>query len=469
MTKNDNILDDLFRSRLQDYEQEPSPHVWNRISEKMEMKKRKRILLFWKSGGIAAALLLAFLLGLLMQQKELPPIPGKHIPDNQQTENNAMENTGDGTGSAGQKSLTGKKLNEALSATLMNQIEMTENLRINLIESNTPGILSDTSWATGKESYAVAVGRDYLALLNTDLKIPDQVDQLRSKSGREKPLSARDLAIIEMNKKFVETSIRGKNERNWSVGAFAAPAFSVNQTSYDDSYASNMSYEKATNNLSMNTGVQVKYQVDKRWSIESGLYYNRLGIVSDSPGHSLEGDMFASPGPGNAYSVKQLSVQSGTYILNASAGAVELDNLPSGTYIASSLDVASASRNTLLSSSDIKQSFRYLEIPVYVRYRLTDKKINVDVLGGFGASVLVGNDVFMTEGNDKTRIGKTKDMNSLNYSASTGIGLGYPLSGKIMIQVEPRFRYFINSLNSSSTVSYKPYSFSIYTGLSYRF
>ncbi len=465
MIKNDNILDELFRSKLQNYEQEPSPNVWNRIAEKMEMKKRKRVLLFWKSGGIAAAILLAFLLGRLMEQKEL--IPTLNRLNNRQAENSPLENSGAGSDLSHQGSLMKGKRDKPHPVTINNNFAAVEGMKISLDRSNEnkSGVLKNVSSASGEESYSG--GREYLALLDVSLKISEQVDQLRSKSGREKKLSARDLAIIEMNKKFIETSTLKKADRNWSVGAFAAPAFSVNQTSYNDSYASSMSYAKEINSLYMNAGIQVKHQVGKRWSIESGLYYNHQGIVSDS--HSSKSYMLADPSPGNSYSVSQLSVQSGTYVLNASAGSVELDKLPSGTYIASSLDAVSANSNTLLSGSDIEQSFRYLEIPVYIRYRLAEKKISVDISGGFGANVLVGNDVYMADGNEKTRIGKTKDMNLLNYSASTGLGLGYPLSGKIRIQVEPRFRYFINSLNNSSSVSYKPYSFGIYTGLSYRF
>jgi len=35
--------------------------------------------------------------------------------------------------------------------------------------------------------------------------------------------------------------------------------------------------------------------------------------------------------------------------------------------------------------------------------------------------------------------------------------------------VEPRVKYFLNSLNSNSSVRYKPYIFGIYTGVSYEF
>jgi len=66
-------------------------------------------------------------------------------------------------------------------------------------------------------------------------------------------------------------------------------------------------------------------------------------------------------------------------------------------------------------------------------------------------------------------IGKTKDMESVAYSGSLGLGLKYGLSKRFYLNVEPRIKYYLNSLNSNSSVSYKPYTIGVYTGLSYQF
>ena len=91
------------------------------------------------------------------------------------------------------------------------------------------------------------------------------------------------------------------------------------------------------------------------------------------------------------------------------------------------------------------------------------------MLGGFSSNLLVGNETFMENSSGKSSAGKTKDMETLNYSGTLGVGLKYSLSKSIFLNVEPRIKYYLNSLNSNSEVSYKPYTIGVYTGLSYEF
>jgi len=50
-----------------------------------------------------------------------------------------------------------------------------------------------------------------------------------------------------------------------------------------------------------------------------------------------------------------------------------------------------------------------------------------------------------------------------------GMGFKYGLSRRISLNVEPRIKYYLNSLNSNSSVTYKPYTIGVFTGLSYEF
>ncbi len=63
MKRNEHPLDEFFRSKLMDFEQSPSPYVWDRIQERQSSGKRKRLVFFLRASGIAAAIALAFLLG----------------------------------------------------------------------------------------------------------------------------------------------------------------------------------------------------------------------------------------------------------------------------------------------------------------------------------------------------------------------------------------------------------------------
>lgn len=315
-----------------------------------------------------------------------------------------------------------------------------------------------------RESYPL------LTLMKINFKMPGPMDE-RIKPGvqrefeKEKSLTAGDLAVIEMNKKFLKSEKMNQKERSWSVGAFVVPAYSVNQTSYDDSYASNMSPAGEKDNISMNGGIQVEYKTGKRWSIQSGLYYSHVEQSSGSQNNRDYADVDYL-GLNNSYFSNKVTVESGTMLMNASAGVIEIENLPLDVNVASSLETVMGSNSeALVTNSDFKQNFEYLEIPLFIRYQLVKRKINVGIMGGVSTNVLVGNDVYMQD----KRIGETKDMNRVNYSSSLGVGFGYQLTGKIQLQVEPRFKYFLNSLNNNDDVTFKPYTIGVYTGVSYRF
>ncbi|NNJ40865.1 MAG: hypothetical protein HKP60_08355, partial [Eudoraea sp.] len=53
-----NNIDHVFKDRLKDYQETPEERVWESISASLDQKKSKRrvLPLWWKLGGIAAAL-----------------------------------------------------------------------------------------------------------------------------------------------------------------------------------------------------------------------------------------------------------------------------------------------------------------------------------------------------------------------------------------------------------------------------
>ncbi|HEX7584367.1 MAG TPA: hypothetical protein VF373_06730, partial [Prolixibacteraceae bacterium] len=61
--KEDQNIDELFRKKLLNYEQEPPAYLLGNILAGVAGARRKRKMIFWKVAGIAAALLLAFIAG----------------------------------------------------------------------------------------------------------------------------------------------------------------------------------------------------------------------------------------------------------------------------------------------------------------------------------------------------------------------------------------------------------------------
>jgi opacity protein-like surface antigen len=57
----------------------------------------------------------------------------------------------------------------------------------------------------------------------------------------------------------------------------------------------------------------------------------------------------------------------------------------------------------------------------------------------------------------------------INLSSSLGMGLEYNFSKKLSLNLEPTFRYYLNTFNEPAGTAIHPYSFGVFSGISYRF
>ena len=461
MINKDDILDELFRSKLDDFEQVPPSYVWMKIQEKQNEGKRKRMAYALRMGGIAAALLLAFLLGWQLQEhrdllKESPVVAEKEQQEDQVREQKQPKE-GESSAVAVQESATSEKKPPSLA-----------EKKAMAKAGNKPEIQGPAKVPVSHRSPA------FLAMANVKIETPDVIRELKSKRANDEEnelnLTEEDRKIIEMNKRYHGVTPDAKAEKSWSIGAQVSPAYSVNQRSYDAAYASNMSGPGEKQSLSLGGGISFRYEAGKRWSIQSGLQYNRLNQSSGSS-VSRENAMF---GPSNDqlgytyYNNKVHREPTGQMVMNGSAGVIEIERLPSSVRVSASLE-STEKNQMLLTSDDFEQRFEYIEVPLFVRYKLVDKTWNMHMLGGFSANMLVGNEVFINGGDGRSYVGKTKDMSRMNYSTSIGFGMGYRLTDKIQLNIEPQLKYYLRSLSDNPDVHFKPYSIGVYTGVSYRF
>ena len=120
-------------------------------------------------------------------------------------------------------------------------------------------------------------------------------------------------------------------------------------------------------------------------------------------------------------------------------------------------------------SNSLNQNFSYLEFPVVVRYKIVDKTIGINLIGGLSYNLLVHNTVTTTLDGNVYPVGDTKGLNPLSLSSSLGMGVEYNLSGNLSLNLEPTFRYYLNPFSVSTGTFMHPYSFGIFSGVSYKF
>lgn len=259
-----------------------------------------------------------------------------------------------------------------------------------------------------------------------------------------------------------EENIEEEKKRNrWRVAPNAAPVYfsGIGEGStIDPQFDGNAK----TGKINMSFGISASYAVTKKLRIRSGvnkvdlgyntndvLVYNATGITSSlqnvrtNTPESIS-DALSSKNTGNlvVLSSKQLNT----------ADAFVPENL-----------------STPVNNTSINQTLAYIEVPLEVEYNLLDKKFGVHVVGGFSSFFLTDNKLFSeTSDGSQTILGEATNINAVSYSANFGLGLNYEMSEKINLNLEPMFKYQINTFNNTSG-DFKPFFVGVYTGFSIKF
>lgn len=470
----DNNIDELFRDKLLNYEQEPPAYLLENILSGVADARRKRKLVFWRVAGVAAALALAFIAGWQLNNR------------NDQEMKQAV-NVGQGSipeMPSETKILVEKGTPNSQTAPAISQvtgIEPSSLIRNNHFNSIAKSSKSGAI-ALASESIPVAINGESLLLKplkslyrliesesENSISLQEKKNRNSSSGLAQKSI---DQQIMEQNKQLILAENKSKEKVRWLVGAQVSPEYNVSRSSHSQAYASNMLNSSSANPVDLGGGLSVEYKVGKRWSVQSGVYYSGMGQKSGNSSYSPGRDyLFASADRGSAYFNTNVSIDASTnkMMMNSTAGVIEFSGVPSGIVLGANLEDKSLASAVVVSDARFVQNFEYIEIPLYLRYTILDSRFDVEMLGGFSSNVLVGNNTYMESSNGKSRIGSTKDMESLNYSGTLGLGFKYGLSKRIFLNVEPRIKYYLNSLNSNSSVTYKPYTIGVFTGLSYEF
>jgi opacity protein-like surface antigen len=96
-------------------------------------------------------------------------------------------------------------------------------------------------------------------------------------------------------------------------------------------------------------------------------------------------------------------------------------------------------------------------------------KRQLELITGVNAGIVVGNNSFLNNQYGLQNVGETRDISTFNVSGTLGLGFNYALSKHFSVALEPRYNYYLNSINTSSSVDFKPYRIGLYTGLTYEF
>ena len=129
--------------------------------------------------------------------------------------------------------------------------------------------------------------------------------------------------------------------------------------------------------------------------------------------------------------------------------------------------LTSIAGSSIGSTGALNQRFGFIEVPLEIEYSLIDSKFGLNLIGGGSSLFLDENSISLDAQNSSTKIGKASNLNQISFSTNIGLGLDYELSEKFKVNLEPTFKYQLNTFDNASGV--QPYFFGIYSGVSFKF
>ena len=269
-----------------------------------------------------------------------------------------------------------------------------------------------------------------------DKYIVDKEDFLEELNSSES-ITARMDAIPKKNQ-------AEKIEKKWSVGPTVAPVF---YNSLQDGSPLNeaLSNNSRSSDNALSVGVKINYQLTNKFFIQSGV--NKVEL---------------------AYNTKDVNA-----LISSSKNAANNINTDKyGVILTPSRNgQVPSSGNELFKSSlngDVNQSIEYYELPIEMKYNLYDKRLGLNLVGGFSTLILSNNSVSIVNQNSVVDLGNANNLNDFNFSGNVGVDVDYKLSKSWFLNVAPMFKYQFNTYSGNSG-NFRPYYFGLYSGLNYKF
>ena len=366
----------------------------------------------------------------------------------------------------------GKENQKETSKTANNVTNVSSKVNTAKVASNTKGLTTSSKNAENNNTRIANTSEINTAISETIQNNKTAVTD-NTKSNSKENSSSDTTETKDTNDKETQTTIAENSEKQ----------------SIEDAIAENT---KATNE---------KEDKESRWSIAPNVapvYFGSLGdgspINDQFVGNSKSSDINMSYGITGSYAVsKRLKVRAGI-------NSVNLNHLTTDVIAFTGTEALMRGENTQMANvkyknhdhsisfmdakkynsiskaemfntkiaGEIDQRFGFIEVPLELEYRLLDKKFGVNVIGGFSTFFLSNNEIYADIDGISTLIGEANNINSTSFSANFGLGLDYSLSKHWNINLEPQFKYQLNTFNNTSG-NFRPFFIGVYTGLSFKF
>lgn len=476
MIKDKRNIDALFEEGLKRFKEKPPAYAWDKLDKGLDRVQFKKSMVYLRWMAASVLIILAFGAGYYyaiynLNTPEIADDSNLSNSDSQNTELTNSQTIQDTKGNFTEIPVTEQQkpnnghidktnlpsLKNELLATNYNSSDNNNQFidsgNVSAIESN-PDQSTDIIKSMQKIGIAnIPVNQQSINLMQANKQI--QVANTEIAVTEPSPMSPyyypEDYGLKPNNKEL---------ETKWAVGAQFAPVISYRDLSinYENQQGSVINDDESQLNntedamLSYAGGVDFNYHVSKRWSIQSGLYFSRIGQVNN-----------------DALNFKQENNQYLLYSINTSTGNINIafEKVPND------VRKINPSKDTLesvdIGNIKIIQNFDLFEIPVMVKYKVLNKRFGINLSGGLSPAYLIKNNTYLEVESSKHNIGSSENLNPMIINTTFALGFNYGITKKLSINFEPTFKYSLSPINKNSEFDYHPYYFSWYTGIRYNF
>ncbi|HEX8563913.1 MAG TPA: outer membrane beta-barrel protein [Flavobacterium sp.] len=233
----------------------------------------------------------------------------------------------------------------------------------------------------------------------------------------------------------------------WQISSNVAPIY-FSSTSNDSPIDSRLTESGKEYKADLTYGVGVRYAVNNKFTIRAGV--NTIGM------EYVTNDLAFVQTP-NARTLENVKPNIRGSLIQIEGKAAGLNNMLTS--------VAPTSGRKF--SSKLNQRTGYIEVPLEMSYKLLDRKFGIEVIGGVSTLFLNENSISLIASGMEMEIGKANNLNATHFSTNLGLGLRYNFMRNFQFNLEPMFKYQINTFSNSA--SFNPYIFGLYTGINYKF
>lgn len=428
-------IDFLFRNGLKDHEVLPPPEIWEHI--RPSVPSRPLSYRFLRIAAMVAVLMslsvLAYRWNINVSERLLVAYNGFNI------EASAPLTIAD---------------NQAIPALARDYGERPQRTRT---ASKTPVVASFKESVNLKAEESVS---------NTGENVAENENETLRQLKRNLMGASSAPAYYDIAPDAIYSDMASDKEEKWSLGAIASPTYYSRFGGGDDPSVKQMvSSEQAR--ISYTGGVAFYYKLSRRFSIQSGLFYSSVGQEVDGINTFTGFSQYDMTKGSRNFEVmttngKVFTNNADVFLLSEGPGERVLTQ-----YTTDLFDPVKA--NLQYANNYLQQNFSYVELPIMLRYKIIDRAIDLNIVGGISYNMLVGNKVFTYIGGDRYNIGKTEGISPILFSSALGMGMEYSFTSSFSLNLEPTFRYYLDPFNPLEGSRQHPYSFGIFSGVRYKF